>query len=72
MMLFAPKTSGVILLLCLSATLVGCGPKQDAGPAPPAVQAPLTPQQQQVQAEQAQAAAADAQKSAAARKAAGH
>ena len=71
-MLFAPNTSGVILLLCLSAALAGCGPKQDAGPAPSAVGAPLTPQQQQVQSEQAQAQAADAAKSAAARKAAGH
>lgn len=70
-MLLAPKTTGAILFLCLSAALAGCGPKQDAGPAP-AAQAPLTPQQRQAQDERAQAAAADAQKSAAARKAAGH
>ncbi len=59
-------------VLCLLPALTGCGSKQDTGPAPPAVQAPLTPQQQQVQTERAQGAAADAQKSAAAAKAAGH
>ena len=71
-MQITPKTSGVILLLGLSAAMAGCGPKQDAGSAPSAVQTPLTPQQQQIQAERAQGAAADAAKSAAARKAAGH
>ena len=74
-MKITPRTPGIILSLCLlsfSAALAGCGPKQDAGPAPPAVQAPLPQQQQQIQAEQAQAAAADAQKNAAAAKAAGH
>ena len=71
-MQLVPKMSGVLFILCLSATLAGCGPKQDAGPAPPAVRAPLPPQQQQVQSEQAQAAAADGQKNAAAAKAAGH
>ncbi len=69
-MKITPKTLGVIL--CLLPALTGCGSKQDAGPAPPTVQAPLTPQQQQVQTDRAQAAAADAQKSAAAAKAAGH
>ena len=64
------KTLGVIL--CLLPALAGCGSKQDAGTAPPAVQAPLPPQQQQAQTERAQAAAADSQKSAAAAKAAGH
>ncbi len=71
-MKITPKTLGGVLILCLLPALTGCGSKQNAGSALPAVQAPLPPQQQQVQAERAQAAAADAQKSAAAAKAAGH
>lgn len=60
----------VLAALCLL-TAAGCGQKESAGPIPTAAPVPLTPQQQQAQDARAAGAAADAQKSAAARQAAG-